>query len=85
MAYTREQLIEMASTNILSVEFEKNDGTLRKMKCTLQSDLVPQKEVAETVEKNRKINFETLPVWDLEKEGWRSFTVAKVKAVEIYK
>lgn len=80
--FTREQLVEMASKDVLTVEFEKADGTLRKMKCTLKDGVAPKVEKSE---KPRAVSQSTLPVWDIEKEAWRSFTIARVKNVEVYK
>jgi hypothetical protein len=56
------------------VKFTKANGELREMNCTLCPSLVPQEE-NDTAEpkKERKQNPDIQPVWDLDKEAWRSF------------
>ena len=59
--------------NIVNVTFIKKDGTQRSMRCTLQPELLPaQTDLEEAVQKKTP-NPDVLAVWDLEKEGWRSF------------
>lgn len=58
--------------NIVNVTFIKKDGTQRSMRCTLRPDLLPaQTDIEEAVSKTPSAT--SLAVWDLEKEGWRSF------------
>lgn len=58
--------------NIVNVTFIKKDGTQRNMRCTLRPDLLPaQTDIEEAVSKTPSAT--SLAVWDLEKEGWRSF------------
>lgn len=63
-----------------TITFMKKDGTERVMKCTLRSDLLPAVEIKED-KAPRKQNDSALAVYDLEANGWRSFTVASVKCV----
>lgn len=64
-----ETLVKSLKENICSVEFTKVNGEKRTMRCTLLDDLLPENET----KKERKSNPEVLPVWDLDKEDWRSF------------
>ena len=58
--------------NICFVNFTKMDGTLRGMRCTLRSDMLPpQTDLEEHTQ--RKQTTESIAVWDLEVKGWRSF------------
>ena len=66
-------LKEKLRESILSVVFVKKDGTERKMRCTLREDLIPTLQEATTTAQNRVRSDESLAVWDLEKDGWRSF------------
>jgi hypothetical protein len=66
-------LKEKLRENILSVVFVKKDGTERKMRCTLREDLIPTLQETATTAQNRVRSDESLAVWDLEKDGWRSF------------
>lgn len=64
-----------------TITFIKKDGTERVMKCTLRADMLPAVEIKED-KTPRKQNDSALAVYDLESEGWRSFTVSSVKRVE---
>ena len=64
----------------IQVTFTKKDGTERVMKCTLREDILPKVEIKET--STRKTNDATLAVFDVEANGWRSFTVRTVKRVK---
>ena len=69
------------------VEFTKVDGTVRKMLCTLSQSLVPEDawpkpkeggEVIETAEDPAPPAPTTARVYDLEKQGWRSFRLDSI-------
>ena len=62
------------------VTFVKKDGTERVMKCTLKSDLV--KDYEKKTDRVKTVNEETCPVFDLEKQEWRSFRFDAVTKVE---
>ena len=63
--------------NICFVHFTKKDGTLRGMRCTLRSDMLPaQTDLEEHTQ--RKQTTEYVAVWDLEVKGWRSFRTDSV-------
>lgn len=64
------------------VTFTKKDGSERVMKCTLNPDLLPKVEITEG-KKERKVNEFVMAVYDLDAEGWRSFSIKSVKRVEI--
>jgi hypothetical protein len=64
------------------VTFTKADGTDRVMKCTLEEDKLPKVEIKEGA-KPRKESTTSMRVFDLEKNEWRSFTLKKVKQVNI--
>ena len=62
----------------VGISFEKKDGTLRDMKCTLKE--VPSYEKkTDTV---RKENKDVLSVFDLEKMEWRSFRLDSIKEIK---
>lgn len=68
-SYLQEQL----KIKVLKVKFIKKDGTERDMVCTLRPDMMPQQiDLEESVQK-KSPNPDVLAVYDLEKEGWRSF------------
>lgn len=64
----------------VSVTFVKKDGTERVMKCTLKSDLV--KAYEKKTDKVKTVSEETCPVFDLDKQEWRSFRFDSVTKVE---
>jgi hypothetical protein len=79
---SRAELSEVMKMITATVVFEKVDGTLRTMKCTLKPEALPPIEVDESSEKKtRKVNPNILSVWDLEKNEWRSFRIDTVKNI----
>jgi len=71
---------DQASKNILIralkeqevvVSFKKVDGTIRDMKCTLMENRIPEDKKPKS--ENSKKNDSVLPVFDIEKDSWRSF------------
>jgi hypothetical protein len=80
---TRNEISDLARSNIISVTFTKKNGETRTMKCSLKDEyIVGQKEKEST--SVRKTNDDVLPVWDLDINEWRSFRIDSVKGVEIY-
>jgi len=83
---TRDEIKDILSKNVATVSFTKNDGTTRDMLCTLREDhLPPVTEDDNTQKKPRKYNPDVLPVWDIEKNAWRSFRVDTVEFIKIDK
>jgi hypothetical protein len=76
---TREELIELLKTDIFKVVFTKVNGERREMFCTLRNELLPEGERSE-----RKPSSGTVPVWDLDKDAWRSFRIESLISVEKY-
>jgi len=81
-------LKEQLQNGVVTVVFEKTDGTERTMRCTLSDLYVPQvepqmlSEYDGQVPKNTKqINDSVQPVWDIDAGGWRSFRLDSVKQV----
>ena len=77
------QLKEQLRNGIVTVVFEKMDGTERTMRCTLDEEHMPPQLLTEQQNsaKIRNENDDILAVWDTEAKGWRSFHVSKVKEV----
>jgi hypothetical protein len=79
-------LKELLSGTVSTVVFTKVDGTEREMKCTLLPEYLPAKPVVDgqqllTESLPRAENPNTMSVWDLESNGWRSFRTDSVKSV----
>jgi len=74
----------------VTVTFTKKDGTERVMKCTTSESLVPQL-LHETntdnpidfpePKKEKKVNEDVMPVYDLESKHWKSFRWDSIKSV----
>jgi len=81
----RDELIGKLKNNVCIVVFTKKDGTERSMKCTLQEGVIPKttKEDPLSQKKIRALNEEVLPVWDTEKNSWRSFRIDSVKSFSV--
>ena len=73
----RNELILTLKKDNVRVTFEKINGNVRKMLCTLQEDTIPK-----TTGKV-KLNKEVLVVWDLGKKNWRSFRIDSIKKVKL--
>jgi hypothetical protein len=84
--FDKYELKEILSNTVSTVVFTKIDGTERELKCTLLPEYLPAKSVVEgqqllTESLPRKENPDILAVWDMERNGWRSFRTDSVKAV----
>ena len=87
--FDKYELKQILSNTVSTVVFTKVDGTEREMKCTLLPEYLPQKPVVEgqqllTEGLTRTENPGTLAVWDMESNGWRSFRLDSVKAVNTH-
>ena len=78
----RKWLGQLLSDGVVAVKFTKKDGTDRSMICTLSSKVIPN-EYAPKGEDKREKSSDALAVFDLEKEGWRSFRWDSVKSISI--
>lgn len=79
--FDRNKLKETLRDGIHQVVFTKKDGTERVMKCTLNESIIPQEHKPKEGS-SHKANDAVLAVFDVEKQGWRSFTIADVKSVQ---
>jgi hypothetical protein len=81
---SKEDLVNLLKSKVVTIKFRKKDDSIRKMVCTLSEDYLPDpEEIIEGQEKKKKKeNPNTLPVWDLEKLAWRSFRVDSVVECE---
>lgn len=71
----------MLKVSDAKVTFIKKDGTERVMRCTLDPKQLPEQPLTEN-KKERKVSADTMAVYDLEAQGWRSFTIKNIKRVE---
>jgi hypothetical protein len=76
--YTKEYLRARLRSGILRVTFDKVNGDSRIMTCTLQDQYLPPS----SSEEKRPEPKDSLAVWDLNANGWRSFRLDKIIAIE---
>lgn len=81
-AMTRDEYKSELRKGICEITFTKKDGTERVMRCTLAQAHMPVREYekdATEPKTPRKVNNNTLAVWDLDKAAWRAFNLDSVK------
>lgn len=87
-AMNSNEIVSMLEESICLVEFTKVNGEPRIMKCTLMSDKIPVKPIhpAETrhpqLTVKERDTSKVISVFDVEKNGWRSFRVDLFKSIE---
>lgn len=78
----RKWLSQLLADGVVAVKFTKKDGTDRSMVCTLSSKVIPT-EYEPKGDATREKSSDALAVFDLEKEGWRSFRWDSVKSISV--
>jgi hypothetical protein len=81
---TRESLIDILSTGVVVVTFNKLDGDERVMTCTLVPEHLPETSRTDLLSQTKIRNLEdkVVVVWDLTAKAWRSFRYDRVSKVE---
>ena len=80
MLMTKQEMQEILRVRPAVVTFTKTNGEQRVMHCTLHHSYLPeQTDIEEQIARDDRT--ETVAVWDIEKEGWRSFRLDSVTAV----
>lgn len=80
--WERDALKELLLDGLYLIEFTKRDGTLRRMLCTRIWGFIPESAQPDPqTYPVRKPNENTLPVWSLADNGWRSFRLDTIKSV----
>lgn len=83
--FNRYDLKQLLNGSVSTVVFTKVDGSERSMRCTLIPEYLPN-----TVSQGQQLlnedltnttNSNTISVWDLDSNAWRSFRVDSVKAI----
>ena len=80
MLYNRDWMTSALKETIVNLSFEKvKDGSIREMKATLNSELIPEDKMPKT-ESSVQVthNEDILRVFDLDLNEWRSFRIDKV-------
>jgi len=82
----KEILKGILAENILEIEFSKKNGEMRHMICSRNPKHIPEVTAATPVEDRKKKRAESpdvMAVWDIEKEGWRSFNISSITRVQL--
>lgn len=69
----KHEIVSILVKGACKVTFEKADGSLREMICTLADELIPV-----SIAGTSKPNLEVVTAWDLEKEDWRAFRIDRL-------
>jgi WYL_2, Sm-like SH3 beta-barrel fold len=80
--FTKDNIVEFLRANVAEVRFTKSDGTERLMKCTLKEDLVVP--YSKKTDRTKEANNDIVPVFDVEKNEWRSFRVDSVQSISLW-
>mgnify|MGYP003972628885 FL=1 len=80
MTKKREVLVEGLKRNLMKVVFTKVNGEERIMLCTLHESVLPEPIITEST---KKVNPDTISVWDIDNNGWRSFRMDSIKEVKV--
>jgi len=80
MTKKRAILVEGLKKNVMRVTFTKVNGEERVMRCTLHDSVLPEQHISGI---KKKENQETLSVWDLDNDGWRSFRLDSIKEMKV--
>ena len=80
--YTKQNLKEILSKNVVNILFKKIDGTERAMKCTLDPKILPTQETKSSTKKKTE-HENVIPVWDLNEKAFRSFRVDSLISYEV--
>lgn len=80
----RNWLRDMLRMGPVTVTFTKKDGDTRVMQCTLEEAAIPEEHRPKPLAEGqtpRKRSDDSLSVWDLNANGWRSFIYRNVQGV----
>lgn len=75
----REWIVNLLATDTVTITFTKKDGSLRTMKCTRNSAFIPTELLPKEGSSEPST---TVPVFDLEAQGWRSFIPSNITRIE---
>ncbi len=79
---TKQHLQKLLKQHVVEIKFKKVDGSDRMMLCSLRKEYLPE-QTEKKERKDKKENLNSLAVWDIEKDGFRSFRIDSVIDYEI--
>lgn len=72
-------LMEALGKGVVTVTFTKKDGTERTMRCTRSTSYIPIEHAPKSDTSKEEVT-DNIRVFDVEKQGWRSFNFTTLKA-----
>jgi hypothetical protein len=81
----RKKIKTLLHSNVCTITFVKTNGEEREMVCTLLEQFLPLQETNtdNPIEFRRRSSNESVAVWDLEKNDWRSFRYDSITSLKI--
>ena len=79
--FDREWIRGLLHDGTVTVTFTKKDGSERVMNCTLVESSIPEEKKPKGTSTAARSD-ETLAVYDIDADGWRSFRIDSIKSVE---
>jgi hypothetical protein len=76
---TRNEMLDILRQGLCLVEFEKKDGTIREMRCTLNHSVIPETKMPK---EGVAYSESVIRVYEPSIEAWRSFRVDSIKKFE---
>jgi hypothetical protein len=77
----KDLLTALLKEGLVKIVFEKKDGTIREMLCTLKPSIISEYWIS--AENRMKFNESVLPVFDLDAKGWRCFRWESLKTYDM--
>ena len=74
--FDKNEILNMLHNNTCIVKFEKKDGTIREMACSLSPQLV--EEYVKKTDRVKVPNDNIVAAFDVEKKEWRSFRIDSI-------
>ena len=82
----RAEINRALRSRVINVSFQKNDGSIRNMLCTLQGQYIKQPQPIQfdsnvtefKPRRQKKYSPYVISVWDIDKGAWRSFKVDSI-------
>lgn len=71
----KKDIVDDLIKGVRIVIFKKVDGTIRRMRCTLKADYLPNKETP------AQRDDYTVTVWDLDEKDWRRFRIDTLQTI----
>jgi hypothetical protein len=78
----KSELIELLKNDEATITFKKVNGDNRVMTCTLKESVISRSADSSVATKTRNFSDAVVAVWDVEKQGWRSFVFDNLVSVE---